>query len=46
MTGGGKKERKKNMQVVVEITVVDDGGIKGRCVLLNDLVRLLGNHRR
>lgn len=34
-----------NTQVVVEVTVIDDCRIEGCRVLLNDLVRLLGDHR-
>ena len=36
---------RRNTQVVVEVAIVDDGRIEDRCILLDDLVRLLGDHR-
>lgn len=41
MTGN----HRKNTQVVVEVTIVDDGRVEESRVLLDDFVRLLGDHR-
>jgi hypothetical protein len=37
-------DRRKDVQVVVEVAVVDDGGIKDLGVCLNNVIGLFGDH--